>query len=78
MQFRQLRYFVKIVDAGSFSRAACVSAPNFDPNRRPTLTPPMALEVIGSEKEIINRLGSALDADRGANGSLIYNGAANR
>ena len=43
----------------------CKSAGYLTPYRRPTLTPPIALEPIGTAMEIGSCLGSRLDADRG-------------
>ncbi len=50
----------------------CKSASHLTPYRRPTLTPPMALEILGTTKEISSWLGSQLDADRDQSSEPIH------
>jgi hypothetical protein len=51
----------------------CKSASHLTPYRLPTLTPPMACEVIASAQEISSWLGSRLGADRGQSSEPIHN-----
>jgi hypothetical protein len=50
----------------------CKSASHLTPYRLPTLTPPMACEVIASAQEISSWLGSRLGADRGQSSEPIH------
>ncbi len=51
----------------------CKSANHLTPNRLPTLTPPIALEVIATAKEISSGLGSRLGTDWGQSSEPIHN-----
>ena len=56
----------------ALGRKICKSASHLTPNRLPTLTPLMALEVIAAAKEKSQWLGSRLDADRGESSQPIH------
>jgi hypothetical protein len=51
------------IEWGDTAATGCKSANHLTTNRLPTLTPPMALEVLVSAKEISSGLGSRLGAD---------------
>jgi hypothetical protein len=72
---RDIEVLKSEVDRGGYDvvlEANCKSASLFTPNRRPTLTPHVAHEVIGTAKEISSWLGSPLDADGGQSSEPIH------